>query len=149
MSSGHPHPQAPIGLAVANAAKQIHRALDAALVEAGGTLPTWLILIALKQRPRRTQLELARAVGIGTPTLTHHVDALEKAGVVSRVRDPEDRRMVRVELTDAGDELFHQLRKAATTFDRRLRSGLSEEEVGQLRGLLGRLEANVAGGGED
>jgi MarR family transcriptional regulator for hemolysin len=149
MSTGHLHPRTPIGMAVANTAKQLNRAFDAALQEAGGTLPTWLILIALKQRSRRTQLELARAVGIGTPTLTHHVDALERAGVVSRVRDPDDRRMVRVELTDAGDELFHQLRKAATAFDRRLRAGLSEEDVERLRGLLGRLDANVAGGDAD
>ena len=134
----------PIGRAVSDAAKSLARAFDAALGEAGGTLPTWLILLALKQQRWRTQLDLAEAVGIGNPTLTHHVDGLERAGLVTRVRDREDRRVIRVELTDAGEAMFHRLRRVATAFDRRLASGFSPEELAQLRGLLERLEANVA-----
>jgi MarR family transcriptional regulator for hemolysin len=40
--------------------------------------------------------------------------------------------------------MFHRLRRVATAFDRRVTSGLSREELAQLRGLLERLEANVA-----
>jgi MarR family transcriptional regulator for hemolysin len=63
---------------------------------------------------------------------------------VTRVRDRDDRRVIRVELTDAGDAMFHRLRRVATAFDRRVTSGLSRGELAQLRGLLERLEANVA-----
>ena len=48
-----------------------------------------------------------------------------------------------VELTDEGDAAFHRLRKAATAFDRRLRAGIAEPEVDELRGLLDRLAANA------
>jgi MarR family transcriptional regulator for hemolysin len=71
---------------------------------------------------------------------------MESAGLVTRRRDPANRRLHLVELTPAGDALFLRLRDAATAFDRRLRAGLSEGDVGQLGALLTRLHDNVSGG---
>ena len=106
-------------------------------------MPVWLILTALKGERWRTQQDLARAVGIEGPTLTRHVDALERDGLVTRQRDTGDRRAVRVELTPAGEQLHGELLKAVIAFNRRLRRGLDDAEADQLRDLLGRLEANV------
>ena len=134
----------PIGRAVASGAKLLSRAFERELAEAGGSQPVWLILLALKQQDWRTQQDLAAAVGIEGPTLTHHLDGLDKAGLIERARDPNDRRAVRVELTDAGDKLFKLLAKAAIGFDQRLRAGLSDEELDEFRRVLGRLRDNVA-----
>jgi MarR family transcriptional regulator, transcriptional regulator for hemolysin len=134
----------PIGREVAATAKALDRAFTEALASAGGTLPTWLILLTLKQQPHRTQQEIARAVGIGGPTLTHHLDAMEASGLVNRARGTGDRRAVHVELTPAGDALFGRLRTAAVSFDNRLRDGLSDAEIDQVRTLLGRLRSNVS-----
>ncbi len=135
--------QTPIGLQLARTAKTVSRAFDDALVEAGGSLPLWLVLISLKQEPRGTQLELARAMGIEGATLTRHLDGFERAGLVVRRRDADDRRAVRVELTPAGERKFETLRDAAIAFDRRLTRNLSEAELGRLRRTLSRLEASV------
>jgi MarR family transcriptional regulator for hemolysin len=135
----------PIGREVAATAKVLDKAFAAALADAGGTLPTWLILLALNQQPHRTQQEIARAVGIGGPTLTHHLDGMEAAGLVVRSRDAGDRRAVRVQLTPAGDDTFARLRAAALSFDARLREGLDDAEVDAARALLRRLRENVAG----
>jgi MarR family transcriptional regulator for hemolysin len=124
-------------------AKTVGQAFNAALGEAGGSIPTWLILSALEWDEWHTQHELAAALGIEGPTLTRHLDGLERAGLVVRVRDTTDRRAVRVEVTDAGRELHRQLLKAAKAFDRRLRAGFSEEELDGLRALLQRLEENA------
>jgi MarR family transcriptional regulator for hemolysin len=134
----------PIGRAIASSAKVLSRAFERELAEAGGSQPVWLILLALKQQDWRTQQDLAAAVGIEGPTLTHHLDGLDRAGLIERARDPNDRRAVRVELTDAGDELFKRLAKAAIGFDQRLRAGLSDEELDEFRRVLGRLRDNVA-----
>ena len=134
----------PIGRAIASSAKVLSRAFERELAEAGGSQPVWLILLALKQQDWRTQQDLAAAVGIEGPTLTHHLDGLDKAGLIERVRDPSDRRAVRVDLTDAGDELFKRLAKAAIGFDQRLRAGLSDRELDEFRGVLARLRDNVA-----
>jgi MarR family transcriptional regulator for hemolysin len=133
----------PIGRHLADVAKAVSRAFDDALAAAGGTVPVWLVLISLKSRQLASQRELAEAVGIQGATLTHHLNAMETAGLVTRRRDPENRRLHVVELTAEGDALFFRLRDAATAFDKRLRAGFSERELGQLEELLTALRDNV------
>jgi MarR family transcriptional regulator, transcriptional regulator for hemolysin len=135
----------PIGRQLARTAKLLTRAFEHELALAGGSLPTWLILLSLKSRSWRTQRELAEALGIEGPTLTHHLAGLERAGLVRRTRDPDNRRVQRVDLTEAGDAAFRRLRRAASSFDQRLRSGLDDGEIQQLRDLLAQLLSNVGG----
>ncbi|HEY2173633.1 MAG TPA: MarR family transcriptional regulator, partial [Mycobacteriales bacterium] len=96
----------PLGLELARTAKVVSRAFDDALTRAGGSQPVWLVLISLKSRQLANQRELAEAVGIQGATLTHHLNAMESAGLVTRRRDPDNRRVHLVELTAAGDALF-------------------------------------------
>lgn len=63
--------------------------------------------------------------------------------MIERSRDPDDRRAVRVELTTAGEQLFRSLEEAAVGLDKRLRTGLSEEELDAFRGTISRLLANL------
>ena len=134
----------PIGLHLAQVAKVVGRAFDDALAEAGGSLPMWLVLISLKSRRAASQREVAEAAGIQGATLTHHLNAMESAGLVTRRRDPANRRVHVVELTPAGDVLFLRLRDAAMAFDQRLRTGLSERDLTEAEALLTRLRANVS-----
>jgi MarR family transcriptional regulator for hemolysin len=129
---------------LAQSAKVVGRSFDDALAEAGGSTSTWLILLALKTRQVDNQRVLAGAVGIQGATLTHHLDNLEEQGLVRRRRDPDNRRIQRVELTADGDRLFLQLRTAAMKFDAKLRAGLSERDTATLRRLLTRLVTNAA-----
>lgn len=139
----------PIGLTLGRVSKEIGRAFDEALAEAGGSQPTWLILISLKTHRLANQRELAGAVGIRDATLTHHLNAMERAGLLTRQRDPDNRRIHQVRLTDAGEDLFHQLAGAARAFDRRLRDGLDAAELTALRGTLERMRANVVTDGAE
>jgi len=134
----------PIGLHLARTARSVSRAFDDALAQAGGSVPVWLVLISLKSQQVRNQRELAEAVGIREATLTHHLNSMDEQGLITRRRDPANRRVHLVELTEAGEAIFQRLRGAATAFDQRLRAGLSGDEVSQLEALLGRLAANVA-----
>jgi MarR family transcriptional regulator, transcriptional regulator for hemolysin len=135
--------EVPIGLLVSRTAKALSRAFDDALVAAGGSTPTWLVLLAIKSGGHRTQGDLAEAVGVRQPTLTHHLDALERDGLVHREREPGNRRVQQVTLTDTGEQLFLRLRRAAGSFDGRLRAGLDETEVTELRRLLSHLVENA------
>ena len=102
------------------------------------------VLISLKSGQTASQRELAGVVGIQGATLSHHLDAMESAGLVTRRRDPRNRRLHLVELTPDGDALFARLREAAFTFDQRLRAGLNEQDVDRLDALLARLRDNVS-----
>ena len=134
----------PLGLYLTRVSRTISRAFDDALAEAGGSLPVWLVLISLKRGKLASQRELADAVGIQGATLSHHLNAMESAGLVTRHRDPRNRRLHVVELTPAGDALFVRLREVAFAFDQRLRAGLTGPDVDQLEALLTRLRDNVS-----
>ncbi len=136
--------QEPIGLKAARTGRTLNRAFEDALAEAGGSLPTWLVLLSVFSGRSETQRELAEAIGIRGPTLTHHLDRLVSEGLVTRARDPENRRIQRVELTKDGVAMFHHLREVAQAFDARLRAGLSDKELAELRRLLEQLESNVS-----
>ena len=136
-------PNGPLGLLLATTSKAVGRAFNDALAERGGSIPIWLILNALKSDARRTQLELASAVGIEGPTLTRHLDGMEEAGLVRRQRGTLDRRAVQVELTRAGHALHRRLLKAVIDFNQQLRAGLTGDDEATLRRLLAQLQDNV------
>lgn len=134
----------PIGLQLAGTARLVSRAFDAALAEVGGSLPVWLVLLNTKARTLANQRELAEAVGVREATLTHHLNAMEADGLLTRRRDDSNRRIHVIELTEAGEDAFLRLREAAVAFDRRLRRGVSGNDLTLLEGLLERLATNVA-----
>jgi MarR family transcriptional regulator for hemolysin len=133
----------PIGLRLNQAARTVSRAFDEALAAAGGSLPVWLILLNLKVRRPSTQRELAEAVGIREATLTHHLNAMDADGLITRTRDAANRRIQVVTLTEQGDAAFLRLRAAAVAFDAGLRAGLDDADLATLAALLTRLSANV------
>lgn len=137
-------PSPPIGLALSRTAKVAGRAFDEFLSAAGGSLPTWLIMASLKTRRLGNQRELAAAVGIESATLTHHLNAMEAKGLLTRRRDPANRRIHVVELTENGERLFHRLRDAAVAHDKRLRAGLSSDDITHLARVLDRMRRNVS-----
>jgi MarR family transcriptional regulator, transcriptional regulator for hemolysin len=140
-------PRIPIGLQLTRVAREVGRAFDDALAEAGGSLPIWLVLLNLKINPQASQRELAEAVGVREATITHHLNAMEKDGLLTRRRDPGNRRIHIVEPSDKGDALFLRLRAAAGGFDKRLRRGLDEPGLAELRELLDRLATNAGDAG--
>ena len=141
-----PPARSPIGLRLARSAKSVSRAFDDALAEAGGSLPVWLVLSSLKSQRPGNQRALADAVGIKEATLTHHLNAMDAQGLITRRRDPANRRVHLVELTETGEAAFGRLRNAAIAFDQRLRRGISREDLAALEDLLGRLERNASAG---
>jgi MarR family transcriptional regulator for hemolysin len=142
-------PIPPIGLALTAAARVVGRAFDEALEHAGGSLPAWLILLNLTIGRTGNQRELAAAVGVREATLTYHLNAMERDGLLTRRRDPDNRRIHVVELTDAGRDLFASLREVAVAFDSRLRDGLSAAEAREFLVVLDRLTANAGARPDD
>jgi MarR family transcriptional regulator for hemolysin len=139
---GRPH-QPPVGLAVARAARTLTRAFEDALAAAGGSQSVWLVLLQLKINPGATQKDLAEALELREATMTHHLSGMERDGLVTRRRDPANRRVHQIELTEAGEAAFHRLRGAATEFDERLRAGVAPERIAELGETLAMLVANV------
>jgi MarR family transcriptional regulator for hemolysin len=133
----------PIGLFVTRRARALGRAFDAALADADASLATWLVLASLAGGLHESQREMADALGIEGPTLTHHLNRMEAAGLVARTRNPENRRVHDVTMTDEGERAFASLVGVVQDFDTRLRAGFSDRELATLRRLLQRLVDNA------
>jgi len=136
----------PIGLKLTRTARRVSRAFDAALAEVGGTLPLWLVLVALNRKQHATQRDLAESIGIEGATLTHHLNRMDEEGLIVRRRAPDNRRVQLVELSEAGEQTFHRLLGRVKQFDRQLRAGLSDQTIAALRDSLDRLEHNAESG---
>ncbi len=84
------------------------------LVEQSGlTGPQWLTLREAARLGRPPAGVLARAVNLSQPTVSGILDRLERRGLVERVRDNEDRRSVAVSVTEVGQRLLAEARRAA------------------------------------
>src|SRR5436305_5685102 len=90
---------------------RIKRMHNETLEELGLTMSDWHVLTALRWSgaPYRRQAGwLARRADLTSGAMTSRLDALEAEGLVRRVRDPDDRRSVLVELTDKGRQKHEQ-----------------------------------------
>ncbi|GAA3060513.1 MarR family transcriptional regulator [Streptomyces roseofulvus] len=88
--------------------------------------------------------ELTATLMITTGGMTGRLDKLEKAGLLTRSPDPNDRRGLRVTLTERGRELVDQAVGAGLERQREaVEAALTREEAEQLAGLLRKLLATT------
>ena len=79
----------------------------------GLTRPQWRVLVGLQGSEGITQTELAEIVGIARSPLGKIVDKLEADGLILRRADPDDRRVNRLNLTDAFEPMLVPTRKVS------------------------------------
>ena len=75
--------------------------------------------------------------------MTRMIDRLEAKGLVNRRRCPEDRRLMKLELTEAGLAALPKLRACSVRVLNRLLQGFSLAEARQLEGFMVRMLQNV------
>ncbi len=131
-----------LGITLWETTQTVNKAFEHQLAKAGGNRAVWFIFLALADRKHTTQRDLARTVGITDATLTHHLTALEKRGLVTRTRDEHDRRVLRLAFTPEGRASFERMRDEAIAYDKVLRSALGDD-VDLVFSALERLAAAV------
>lgn len=105
------------------------------------TPPQSGLLRAVAARPGQSQQELARHLDTPPTRVVALVDALEERGVLERRRNPADRRLHAIHLTEAGRRLMRDIGRVAGEHDDALLTALDADERAQLRGLLARVAA--------
>ncbi len=101
------------------------------------------LLFALWHRDGQVQKDLATKLQLSSATVAVSLRRLEQAGLVERRRDPEDHRISRVYVTEAGWRLRDEVEAAIAATDAEALAGFSPEEQRLLRQLLDRLVANL------
>lgn len=101
------------------------------------------ILESLWREDGLTPGELAQRIGVETPTVTRAAQRMEAAGLVKRVPDQEDARLVRVYLTERGREVQELLPALLRTATEEVLAGLTQGECAELVRLLKRVQQNL------
>ena len=96
----------------------------------------WLV----KRRPGLSLAELAAEEGISAPAMSGHVDRLERAGLLERVRSTEDRRRVGLVLTDKSSKLLRRVRARRTNWLTTRLGGLAASDLETLDAAVPALQ---------
>ena len=107
------------------------------------TPPQWFALSSLASEQDLPIGTLAQRLAFDASVVTGIIKRLEQHGLVERVHDRNDYRLVRLHLTAEGQEITHMLASAATTFNQRLLQGFSQEEREMLLQQFARIRANA------
>ncbi|HET8597192.1 MAG TPA: MarR family transcriptional regulator [Castellaniella sp.] len=131
-----------VGLLVKHLHALFHRVVDLRTVPLGLTANQWRPLLLVGHKGIDTPAELARAMNVDTGAMTRMLDRLEAKGFLRRERISEDRRVVKVTLTDAGMALCGQITPIIAEALNLHLQGFSDDEIRMLLALLKRMIVN-------
>jgi DNA-binding MarR family transcriptional regulator len=112
------------------------RAKSAAVKTVGLTLPQYVALAELSERPGITGAELARACLVSPQAMMVVLRAMEEQGLVQRTQHPRHQTVLEIHLTSVGREALSAARKRAEPIEQRIAKALSRSEIETFRVLL-------------
>jgi MarR family transcriptional regulator for hemolysin len=131
-------------VALHNTARAWRQALDRRLKYLHLSQASWLtIAVAARAPTPLSQSELADRLAVEGATMVAMIDRLVKAGFVVREPSSTDRRVKRVVLTAAGNELYEKVKAEADAFRRESLAGVDPETLRIATDMLERLEEIV------
>jgi DNA-binding MarR family transcriptional regulator len=125
------------------ASRAIRACLERELQPLGMHAGQNLLLARLLHEDGLTPGELADRIGVETPTVTRMAQRMERVGLVRRVPDGADRRLVRVYLTEAGARLRALMPSATRAVAERALEGFTAEERERFAAFLRRMNRTL------
>jgi MarR family transcriptional regulator, organic hydroperoxide resistance regulator len=107
------------------------------------TPPQFNALLWLSDEGDMTIGELSQKMFLACSTMTDLIDRMEKNGVVERVRDERDRRVVRIHLLEKGREIIDEVMQARRQYLAEILSHLSDEEALKMKKHLSVLHEEM------
>ena len=131
-----------LGYLLKRSMSMLSNALDQELTRYDLTHPQFSILMILIERNCSTAADIARETCGDTGAMTRMLDRLEAKGLVRRARSSEDRRVVNIELTDAGRLVAEKMPILAINALNRYLKGFDRDELELMKSFLRRLLGN-------
>jgi MarR family transcriptional regulator, organic hydroperoxide resistance regulator len=119
--------------------KLLRAAADEAMSRHGVRVGQNLVLAVLWETDGLTPGELAGLLHLTTPTIVNTATRMEEAGLLTRVRDAEDGRLVRLYLTERARAAQRPVEEERRRLERRATATLTEEERRHLRSALTKI----------
>ncbi|MEJ0004044.1 MAG: MarR family transcriptional regulator [Pararobbsia sp.] len=115
-----------------------------AMQELGVTATQASMLSMLASGQCLAAAELARQYGIDASAVTRLIDRLETRGLLLRVRSQDDRRVVKLRLTEQGIAFAERMPALYEEVQDKLLRGFGPDEVGLMKSMLRRMLANTS-----
>jgi DNA-binding MarR family transcriptional regulator len=96
------------------------------------SMPQFYILMTLQERDRTTMSELATLLQVSMPSASSIVDRMVDHGLIERVRDEDDRRVVHVGISDHGRALVEEISGLRRDEMQRLLLTMTDEELSDV-----------------
>ena len=128
---------------------RLNRSLNETAAEYGLSHADWSLLGSLRASGapyRQAAGKLAEQVSITPGAMTSRLDKLEARGLVRRVPDAADRRVLQIELTDEGDRIWTEAVAVQAEKERLIAAALDLDEQEQLNALLRKLMLSTGSG---
>ena len=135
-------PEESIGRLIADVSGRLLAAFDDEMTGMGITGAQWVILMRIANGCGSTAAELCRFSRYDTGSMTRMLDRLEEKGLIRRVRSSKDRRLIYLELTEAGRDLYPLLPPVAVKVLNAHLKGFTRDELDLLKGFLNRMRTN-------
>ena len=116
--------------------------LNVQLNEHGLQRAQWTILYNLYHNGPASSVEISHYQSVEKPTITRTVHQLEDAGYIERIPG-KDRREKRMQLTQAGIDVYEEARKTIDRFEQSIMEGVSEEKQLEMITLMKRIKENM------
>ena len=117
--------------------------VEVALSPTDLTPSQYFILFLVKCGEATSSAELARSMGVLPQSMTEIIAPLEKKGAIVRKPDPANNRILRIELTTAGERLFAKGTEVAIRIEQELLEGFDARELAAVNRFFGELTANA------
>ena len=127
------------------ASKLLRAAADEAMSRHGVRVGQNIVLEALWERDGLTPGELAARMRVATPTVVNTASRMEAAGLVVRVRDTEDARLVRLHLTERARSLQGVIQQERDALEQHATATLTAEERRHFDAALKKIIVQLGG----
>ncbi len=121
---------------LARASHVVSSEFHGVLRRAGVAVPVWRVLATLTGGGAETVSGLADACLLQQPTMTKLLDRMVRDGLVKRLPDERDRRVVRIEMTPRGEAVVADLLTAARKHEAELLARHPDIDGAQLKQLM-------------
>lgn len=126
------------------AAKKMADTFNDRLAPLGITRVQWIALYYLGKYQGINQKELAEKMNIKDSTVARLIDRMEKDGLVKRLKNPDDRRAIKLMLTEKGERQRERFLPEGEKMSNIFAEGLTEEEIETFIRVIKKMVKNIS-----
>ena len=123
--------------------KEITELFNQRLQEHNITRVQWIALFYIGNNEGITQRDLAQILDSNESSIVRLIDRMEKENIVKREKDPTDRRVTKLFLTEEGMKKRDEILPIGEKFSKDCIKGISDEDLETFKEVLNKMVKNL------